>query len=57
MEAVYKSFLHYKRNSVVDAQGLSIKHITVTQVVKDEKFPRLPYTIVFNALNSRETVV
>jgi len=49
--------LHDKRNSAVDAQGLSRKHITVTQVAQNEKFPRLSHTIVFNALNSHETVV
>jgi hypothetical protein len=57
VESVYKSFLRDKRNSAVDAQGLSIKYITATQVVENEKFPRLSYTIVYNALNSQETVV
>ena len=57
VEGVYKLFLRNKRNSALDAQGLSIQHITVTQVVQNEKFPKLPHTIVFNALNSQETVV
>jgi len=56
-EGVHKSFLHDKRNSADDTQGLSTKHIKAAQVVQNEKFPRLPHTIVFNALNSQETVV
>jgi len=57
VEGVHKSFLHDKRNSAADAQGLSVKHIRATQVVQNEKFPRLPHTIVFNASNSQETAV
>ena len=57
VEGVYKSFLHDKRNSAVDTQCLSRKHITVTQVVQNERFPRLKHTTVFNVLNSQETVV
>jgi len=57
VEGVHKSFLYDKRNSAADMLGLSIKHIRAAQVVQNEKFPRLPHAIVFNALNSQETVV
>jgi hypothetical protein len=49
VEGVYKSFLHDKRNSAVDAQGLSMKHVTATQALQDENFRRY-HTQLFSTL-------